>query len=247
MKKLRSRWLALSAVALAMGLISASPAGALAAGEESGPPAAGEGTAEPAGSTESSPPAEGSSPPPAGWVPQGDAAEDTGDAAATTQRGSSLGSGGGSSQSRSGDGQPAPSNPPAPTPAPSGPYEPEASSPSTFEEPVGARAVPTVDSESRRAEPATEAVPLAIGGADPVATTASRQDSTRPAAPVEATPVASTSGQAVAGSSGLLWPTLIVLVLILLYAGARVVLGPVELDIFRSGPFRRVRRGYPRV
>jgi hypothetical protein len=243
LKKLRRpRWLALSTVAVAITLISV-PAGALAIGEESGTSATtGEGATE---STESSPPAEGSNPSTStGWVPQGDAAEDTGDAAATTRRGSSLGSGGSSNQSRSPDAQPASGKQPAPTPASSGSYEPEASSPSTFEEPASTpRAVPTGDSEPQAVEPAT----TAVGAANPVATTASPQDSTRPVPPVEATPVANLSEQAAAGSGGLPWPLLVVCVLVLLYAGARLLLGPVELDIFRSSPFRRVRRTFPRA
>jgi ribonuclease E len=245
LKKLRHpRWLALSTVVAAMALISSVPAAALAVGEGFGTSAtAGEGATESTGTTESPPPVEGSSPPASpGWVPQGDPAEDSGDAAATTRRGSSLGSGGSSNQSRPPTEQPAPSEQPAPTPVSSGSYEPEASSPSTGEEPASApRAVPTVDPE-----PAAEPATVALGAANPVAKAASPQDSTRPAPPVEATPVANTSAPAAAGSGGLLWLTLIVGVLILLYAGARLLLGPVELDIFRSSPFRRTRRASPR-
>ena len=115
----------------------------------------------------------------------------------------------------------------------------EAASPSTF--PVSAPGAAAVaDPEPPAAEPA----PHAVGAADPVGR-AALSKSTRLASPVRATPVANTGEQAVAGSDGLLWPALAVLVLILLYAGARLLLGPVELDVFRSGPFRR--RGYPRA
>jgi hypothetical protein len=230
MKKLRRpRRLALFTVLAAMGSLSVAPAGALA-----------ESATESPGATVPAPPAEGTSPPAPGWVPQGEAAEDTGSAAAPTQRGSSLGSGTGSTQADSPE-QPAPSEPPpAPTPVPSGSYGPEeAPSPSTYEEPASApRAVTAPNPEPPAPEPAA----VALGAADAVAKAVSRDASL----PVAARPVAdTTSGQAAAGSGGLLWPILIVGILILLYAGARVLLGPVELDIFRSGPFRR--RGYPRV
>lgn len=247
MKKLRHpRRLALFAVAVAMALVSAVPAGALAASADAGTGAtAGEGATESAGSTESSPPVEEPSPSASpGWVPQDDAAEDTGGATAPTRRGSSLGSGGSSNPSRSPDEQPAAGEVPAPAPVSSGSYEPEASSTSTYEEPTSTiPAAPTVDPERREAKP----TPVAVGSADPVAKTASPQDSTRPASPVQATPVANTSEQAAAGSGGLLWAALIVGLLTLLYAGARVLLGPVELDIFRSNPFRRARRAFPRA
>jgi hypothetical protein len=231
LRKLRHpRWFALSTLAVAMALISAVPAGALAEG------------------TEAAPPAEGSSPPaPAGWVPPSGAAEDTGDAegagdaAATTRRGSSLGSGGSLDQSRSPEEQPAPSEQPAPTPVSSGSYEPEAPSPSTSEEPASTlRAVPTVETE-----PQVE--PVVVDASDSVARKASPQGSTRSASSLPATRAANTSEQAATDTRGLLWPVLIVCLLILLYAGARLLLGPVELDIFRSSPFRRVRRGYPRA
>lgn len=46
-------------------------------------------------------------------------------------------------------------------------------------------------------------------------------------------------------SGGLPWLALILCGLVLLYAGMRVLLGPVEPEFFRSGRFRFVRRVFP--
>jgi hypothetical protein len=230
MKKLRlPRRLAFFPVAVAMAALLAGPASALA---ETG--------TESAGAPEPSPPAEGSTPPVPGWVPQDEAAEDTADAVAPTRRGSALGSGGGSTQQPATEEPPATVEQPVPTPAASDSYEPEASSPAAIEEPEGTpQAAPAVDPEPQAEAPAN----LAVGSADPIARAASPQVSAGFVPSVEARPVGNTTGQAAAGASGLLWPALIVGLMIFLYAGARLLLGPVELDIFRSGPFRRVR-GY---
>ncbi len=243
MKKLRcSRRLALSAVAAAAALLCV-PAGSLAAEvqSEARSTLAGEGTTESTEGTESSPPAEAPAP---GWIPQDDAAEETTDAAAPAQRGSSLGSGGGSDQPRSPAPQPAVEEP-EPAPASRGPYEPAASSPSSFEEPASApEAAPAPAPEPQPVEPAARPTPVGLSAADAVG--APSQGAARPAIGVKGMTASGTGEQAGSGADALPWPVLIGLLLIFLYAGARVLLGPVELDLFRSGPFRR-RRGYPRA
>lgn len=59
--------------------------------------------------------------------------------------------------------------------------------------------------------------------------------------------VSATGVQAPADSGGLPWPALILCGLVLLYAGARLLLGPVEPDFLRSSRFRFVRRAFPRA
>jgi hypothetical protein len=227
MTKLRSpRWLARCAAPMALVLIFALPTGALA---------------ETPAESEAPPPTEASPPVSPGWVPPGEAAEDTGGATAPIGRGSSLGSGGGSSQPPPADQEPVSSEAPAPAPVSSGTSEPEAPSQPLDEEPASApEPAPAVGPEPRVAKPD----PVALGVAVPVATASKPEP--RSAPPVEAKPVANRSEPAASGSSVLLWPALIVGILIFLYAGARLLLGPVELDLFRSSLFRRARRGYPR-
>lgn len=221
-------WLAPLTAAIALALICALPAGALA----ETPP-----------ESEPSPPAEASPPTSPGWVPPSETAEDTGSSTAPIRRGSSLGSGGGPSQPAPADQEPAPSEEPAPAPASSGTYKPEAPSQSIDQEPASApeplEPAPAVDPEPRVAKPD----PVALGAA--VAVARASEPESPSVAPVQAKPVADLSEQAAAGPSGLLWPVVIVGILLLLYVGARLLLGPVELDLFRSNPFRR-RRGYPR-
>jgi len=83
---------------------------------------------------------------------------------------------------------------------------------------------------------------LALGGADPVARSESPSagSGSEPAA-------ASTSAQVVPDSGSLPWPALIVCGLILLVAGARLLLGPIEPESFRYSRFRFVRRAFPRA
>ena len=111
------------------------------------------------------------------------------------------------------------------------------------EEPASTlRAVPPVEPE-----PPVEPAPVPLAASDSAARKAPPERSTRPASSVPARPAANTSEPSAAGAPGLLWPVLILCLLVLLYAGARLLLGPVELDIFRSSPFRRVRRAFPRT
>ena len=229
-------------VAAAIALIVAPPAGALAAAGSPGPPhewggheTPGEAPAEsPGGPTEpAAPPAEGAAPgtnPPAstGGVPQGAGTESSGNGAAPTRRGSSLGSGSGSNQAGSTSEQP------ASTTASSGSYEPESSTLATVEEPASQpRAVSRVGSVEPRPAAATtgNGARAAVGAANPVA----------------AAPVASTRDQVGSGSGVLSLPVLILCGLILVYACGRLVLGPIEPDLFRSRPFRLVRRAFHRT
>ena len=254
MRKLRRRrCLELSVVAVAMALVAAPPAGALAAGEESGGGSTvGEASTESSsGSTEPVSPAapeETSSTPAApastGWVPQGEGTEASSHDAASTRRGSSLGSGAGPKRAGSTSEEPSYSG------GSSDSYEPESSTPSTFEEPVSK---PLVANPVGSVEPqaAAEVTPAkgghaAVGVAVPVALSDSPQVADTSSAPPAAS-VVGTRDRVASGSGSLPLPVLIVGLLILVYAGARLLLGPVEPDLFRSGPFQRVRRALSRV
>ena len=219
------RWLPPSLIALAMVLLIAAPAAAPAA--EEAPEA----------------PASEAPPPSGGWVPQDPAPEGGGDAPAPAQQGSSLGSGERSSPAPStSDPAPEPSSPP---PAPVETYEREPSATVTEE----SRSTPAPAPEPAPAPPPVAkvepdpGVPPAVGAAHLVA---------RPASSGEAEDDSATSAAAeqVAGtvnedSGGLPWLALILCGLVLLYAGMRVLLGPVEPEFFRSGRFRFVRRVFP--
>lgn len=91
-----------------------------------------------------------------------------------------------------------------------------------------------------KAEP-ENAAPPTLDSADAVA---------RPTSGVAGESAASAAAEQVAStvteeSGGLPWLALILCGLVLLYAGARVLLGPVEPEFFRSGRFRFVRRVFP--
>jgi len=134
----------------------------------------------------------------------------------------------------------------------SGYYEPEASSPpSTSEQPASKpRAVSPVGN-TVEPKPAAEPAPSEGGHAAlAVATPVARPDSPQVAETSSASLAASivaTRDRVASGSGGLPLPILIVGLLILLYIGARLLLGPVEPDLFRSGRFQRVRRAISRV
>jgi hypothetical protein len=240
---------------VALASIAAVPAGALAAGEESagGGSTGGEtGTESSTGSTESAPPAssEGSSPPAAappssGWVPQGGDTEAS-KPGASARRGSSLGSGANPKQAAPADEQPSYSgdsgggySEPESSTLPA--HEESASRPRAVSQPdsVESRATATASHEGDRAD---------IGSATPVASPESPHVAGASAAsPAEV--VASNVRQRSTPDSGdPPLPILIVGGLILLYTGARLLLGPVEPpDFFSSGPFQRVRRALSRV
>ncbi len=246
-------------VAGVIALVAAAPAGALAAGEESSGSTAGEtGTESAGGSTEPAPTATSeeaspaaTAPASAGWVPQGAGTETSGHEAAPTRHGSSLGIGassnqakpkseessysGGSSHSYSGGS--------------SGYYESESSTPSIVEEPASKpQAVSPVDSvDSQTAETTPDKGGRAAVGAAVSVALPEPQAASPSSIPPPAALVASTRDRAASGSGGLPLPVLIVSLLILVYAGWRLLLGPVEPDLFRSGPLQRVRRALSRV
>lgn len=229
------------AVLIAVAAFAAAPTPALAA----------EAGAESAGTTESAPSG-------TGWIPQEDPTEAAGGAGtAPTQQGSSLGSGGSSKQGGSSAEAPSPpreeqptySEPPASTTTPSSSYEPESPAPEPLEEPAS-----TLPAQSAPPEPPPEKVaprPTGRSGLDPASAVA-RPDPPRAGdaggvAQVAGVSLSSGEEQADSGSSALLWPALIICVLILIYAGTRLVLGPVEPNILRSGRLRNVRRTFPRA
>jgi hypothetical protein len=220
----------LYSTALVTVLLALAPAGALAAEEPAVPPEAPAPEATPAPST--------------GWVPQEPAAEGAGSGNAPTQRGSSLGSGGSSNPAPStSEPTPAP-EPPAPAPAPAASYEPESSAPPVREESTSAPEAEPAPAPAPEPVAKTEPKnfpPPALGSADAVE---------RPTSGVAGEFAASAAVEQVAStvtedSGGLPWLALILCGLVLIYAGARVLLGPVEPEFFRSGRFHFVRRLFP--
>jgi hypothetical protein len=217
-------------VALVIVLLTAGPASSLAA-------------EEPAAVPPEAPAPEAAPQPSTGWVPQDAAAEDAGSANAPTQRGSALGSGESSSPAPSTSEPPASTEAPAPVAAPTGAYEP--SPPPVSEESTSA---PQAEVAPVPVEPPVAKVepdpgpPPAVGSADSVARSATTKeaDGSEPAA--AAAQVVNTVTK---DSGGLPWLALILCGLVLLYAGVRVLLGPVEPEFFRSGRLRFMRRVFP--
>lgn len=198
--------------------------------------------------TETTVPAAESPPSSTGWVPQGGVSEGAGGESAGAQQGSSLGSGGSSAHPTPKPAAP-PSAPPvasAPEPAPepsepsNGSYETEASAEPAAEEPVAA---PTPDPEPAPAKPAPDPpsrvdhAPVGLGEADAVLTGSGG---------VKGVSASSATAAATPDSGGLPWLALIVFGLILVFAGARLVYGPIEADSLRYSRFRIVRRAAPR-
>jgi hypothetical protein len=225
------RWPPLYLIALVMVLLSVAPAGALAA-------------EEPAAVPPEAPAPEADPPPSTGWVPQDAAAEGGGSANAPAQRGSSLGSGGSSNPAPSASEPPAPPEPPQPVAPPVSSYEPETPTPAAGEEaaiaPEAEPAPLPAPEPVTKAEP-EKAVPPAIEGADLVARPTS-EGADESAASAAVKKVASTVSE---DSGGLPWLALVLCGLVLLYAGVRLLLGPVEPEFFRSGRFRFMRRVFP--
>lgn len=238
MRKLRRyRFQEFLIAAAATVLIVGAPAGAQAAAEESGGSTPEEAVTEsPNSPTEQAGPeaTAPAAPAPAstGWIPQGTATDASGSGAAPTSRGSSLGSGGGTKQDGS-TGE-APSRSAAPTGS-SHYYEPESSTPSTFEEPASAPQARsgTTPVERPAAEADTrKAVHAAIGAATPLARSESSQGaSISYSLPVAAAPVANPRDQGAPGFGTLRLLVVIAGGFVLVYAGGRLVLGPVEPDI----------------
>jgi hypothetical protein len=223
----------LYSTALVTVLLALAPTGASAAEEAAVPPEAPAPEATPAPST--------------GWVPQEPAAEGAGSGNAPTQRGSSLGSGGSSNPAPStSEPAPAPEPPPAPTPTTSY-YEQEAPTPTVSGETTPATEADFAPAPAPSPEPAPKpepenVVPPAIGSADAVERSTSGVAGEFAASSAAVEQVASTVTE---DSGGLPWLALILCGLVLIYAGARVLLGPVEPEFFRSGRFHFVRRLFP--
>ncbi|HEX7278765.1 MAG TPA: hypothetical protein VF255_03975 [Solirubrobacterales bacterium] len=222
------RWRPLYLVTLVMVLLAAVPAAAPAAEEAAEAPAS-------------------EAPPPStGWVPQTPAAEGGDEAPASAQQGSSLGSGGRSSPAPP-PSEPPPAPAPSPAPAPADSYyEPETSTPPATEESTSAIEAAPAPAPAPAPEPVAKekpenTVPPALGGADAVARPTAGVAGELAASAAAAEEVAST----VTEDSGLPWLALILCGLVLLYAGVRLLLGPVEPEFFRSGRFRFVRRVFP--
>jgi hypothetical protein len=234
----RTRFFGLFAVAAAIALIAALPAGALAA------EAGSEAPVEPAPAPESPPPV--TTPGSTGWVPQSPSTGSSG-GSATTQHGSSLGSGGSSQSASSGGDEPAsssePSAPVEPETAP--PPSPPAVEPQTNEPRV---TTPVEPVEPPAAEPKAAPAPKGIAGLGDAALVARPELGTiDPASVVAAAPVAASGDHGDSGSGVLPLPIIILCLLFLIYAGARLVLGPVEPDLFRSRRFRFLRRAFDRT
>jgi hypothetical protein len=226
------RWLPLSLIALVAVLLAALPASALGA-EAAGVPAEA--------------PASETPPPSTGWVPQSPAAEGSDDAQAPAQQGSSLGSGESPKQSAPPSQPPSSTEPPPPPTTSTDSYEPEPSAPPIAEERTSALEEESAVSVT---PPVVEAkpdpgVPPAVGAADMVARSVSSGKAEADGSSSAAAQVASASVEGASDSGGLPWLALILCGLILLYAGMRLLLGPVEPEFFRSGRFRFFRRVFP--
>jgi hypothetical protein len=239
------RCLELAIAATAVVMIAAAPAAAQAAGEGSADRATPETVTEPPSGPAESPAPEAPTPPPtapasSGWIPQGSGSTTSGNSAAPTQRGSSLGSGG------------APNVPEPAAEEPSVVRESTGSSsyhqsesstssspstrsaPSTVEDPASTRqAGSRIGSVQPSPERTTHRGVAGLAAASPVSVPESAPVANVGFAPLaQVEPLASPSDPAGSGPGALLWLGLIVAGLIGVYAGGRVVLGPVE-------PFRR--------
>jgi len=225
MKKLRHRRrLALSALLAGLALIAALPA--VAAAAETG-------AETPSGPVEPVTP-ETTTPPATGWVPQGSGTEGSGGAGSGVRQGSSLGSGGGKAAAPH-----VPATSEAPTyeaPSSGSSYYPsESASEPTGEEPT------SVPEETTAVEPVEppppkkvvrEPVVGAIGAGVALTKPEVHVAGVRAESAASAVPVASQSGEAASGPDYLWWIAIVICGLLLLYAGARLILEPTE-------PFKR--------
>jgi hypothetical protein len=217
MSKLHRRgYLAISTIAAASALLVVAPAGASAADEPADGSTSGETVAEPSG--DSTQPAA-----PAGteWTPQGGEGGTSGGGAAPLEHGSSVGSG--AVTGKAGPDSEEPSH----TPASSGSYEPEPSSPSAFDEPAS---TPRVESAPRSVQPRATAArasrPLdvaAVGAAISLGRSASPQgDGIGSAPPAAAASFVDSSDRGSTSSHALPLLVIVVLGLILGFAGVRL-------------------------
>ena len=227
MRKLRSpRYFALSAVVAALALLAALPAVAMAAET---------GAETPSGPTESTTP-ETTSPPPVGWVPQGSGGEESAGGSSGVRHGSSLGSGGGGGGSTRNDSAPA-EQPSYEAPSSESGYDPQESSPApTGEEVDGASEETSVLQPVEPPPPRKPARPTGIAGlGDSVALTQPevlRVAGVHAESAASSVPLASQGGDTASGPDFLWWIAIAVCGLLLVYAGARLILEPTE-------PFKR--------
>jgi hypothetical protein len=168
MSKLQRRgYLAILTIAAASVLLVIAAAGASAAEEPGDGSTSTETVVDPSGgSTQPSAPAATE------WTPQGDEKETSGGGDAPLEHGSSVGSGAVAEKAGS-DGEK-----PSSAPDSSGPYEPESSTPSTFDEPVstsraGSGPLPVQPTTTATAAKASRPVDVAIGSATSVGHSAS--------------------------------------------------------------------------
>jgi hypothetical protein len=216
MSKLHRRgYLAISTIAAASALLVVAPAGAPAAEEPAAGSTSGEMAAEPSG--DSTQPAA-----PAGteWTPQGTEGGTSGGGAAPLEHGSSVGSGAVKGKAESDSAEP------SYTPDSSGSYEPEPSTPSTFDEPAS---TPRAGSGAHSVQPtatgakASRVVKVAVGAATSLGRSASFQSDGGGSAPPAVAASFGDSGDHASTSSYAL-PLLVITVLglILGFAGVRL-------------------------
>jgi hypothetical protein len=220
MSKLHRRgFLAISTIAAASALLVVAPAGASAAEGSGDGSTSGETATEPSGnSTQPAAPAATE------WTPQGAEGGTSDGGAAPLEHGSSVGSGAVPGKAGSDSKQPSSSY----TPDSSGSYEPEPSTPSTFDEPAstpragsGVHSVqPTAAATAARA---SRPVDVAVGAATSLGRSASFQgDGTSSAPPAAAAPLGDSGDRVSTGSFALPLLVIIVLGLILGFAGVRL-------------------------
>jgi hypothetical protein len=252
----RSRRFGLFLAVAATALIVAAPAGALAAAEESkdSSTAGGAAAESPSGQaeshTESAPPTEAEAPS-TGWVPQGEGSETSNDGTSGARRGSSLGSGGGSS-ANSADEEPSQTTGSSgyheePTSS-SGYYEsPESSTRPAAPEPASAPRAPSgggsTEPPAPTKAPTGNRASMAVGTAVTVARSESLPVADAADVSAAIAPSANPRAATAPGIGALKMLALIVCGFILVYAGARLLLGPVEpgMPAFLRAGARRLR------
>ncbi len=210
----RCIWLAL--VVAAMALVTATPAGAVTAGEESESPSTpGETTTEsPSGPAEPA----ASSPGSTGWTPVEPGTGTSNDGASPIRRGSSLGSGAGTNSSTDSEPVESTGEEPAYTAPPA-----ESSTPSTFEAGAGTRQAESTTRPPAPPAPIAKAVDVGVGTAAPVTAPESDQGGTeRSASPPLAAALTNSEEQGGSGSNALLLLAAIVIGLSLAFAGWRM-------------------------
>jgi hypothetical protein len=232
MKNLRRRrCLEFSMIAAALALVAGTPAGALAAGEESGGGSTGETVVEsPGGSTQPAAPATppaAPAPPSTGWTSPGAGTGTSGGGSTPVRHGSSVGSGGAPEKAGS-TGE----EPPQTSGSSGSSSAPEPSTPSTFKESAstpragsGARPVkPRVTAAaSPTAHAAGRAVNVAVGAATPLALpkpSPARQVTA--GTPAAAATLTDPGSRAASGSFAVPLLALVLLGLILCFAGVRL-------------------------